>query len=152
MLLNTFRTSLYNEKEIVRLKAELEQSESAKQSLIDLIASNVKRIAELEQDLQTAADKVGELEALLQHSSKAYDAECSNFSKVYDDWEEKYDILQLRYDELLAENHQLGLDAKVEVHTLKEYLELAKQTAEYWKLRAEANQKLADIYKKMSSI
>jgi len=59
---------------------------------------------------------------------------------------------QEKYEDLLAENHELGLNAQVRVHDLENDLETAKQVAEYWKLQAEANQILASIYKKMSSI
>ena len=80
------------------------------------------------------------------HKLRKYNNELvRGYQRDQDAWQEKYDAL-------LAENHELGLNAQVRVHDLENDLETAKQVAEYWKLQAEANQILASIYKKLSSI
>ena len=62
------------------------------------------------------------------------------------------DTKDQQIDALLTENHQFGLDARVHAHELENDLEIAKQVAEYWKLQAEANQNLASIYKKLTTL
>lgn len=137
---------------IEELKRENAKLTADKQDHDKLVRSLSKRILDLDdacfnksKDLLDLSGEYVSLESTYQDLRKYNNELVRGYQRDQDAWQEKYDAL-------LAENHELGLNAQVRVHDLENDLETAKQVAEYWKLQAEANQILASIYKKMSSI
>ena len=137
---------------IEELKREIAKLTADKQAHANLVDSLSKRIHDLDDAYFSKSKDLLDLSVeYVTLDSKYRDLRKYN-NKLVTDYQHDQDAWQQKYDALLAENHQLGLDAEVRVHDLERDLETAKQVAEYWKLQAEANQILASIYKKMSSI
>lgn len=137
---------------IGELKRENAKLTADKQDHVNLVRSMSKRIHDLDdayfnksKDILDLSVEHVALELKYQELRKYNNELVQGYQRDQEAWQEKY-------DDLLAENHELGLNAQVRVHDLENDLETAKQVAEYWKLQAEANQILASIYKKMSSI